>query len=72
MSNELKPCPYCKTIWIYASVGDYGSAYEARGFRVDCQCNFAWTAITWQKTEQEAIEAWNRRVNDESKNTENP
>lgn len=72
MMNKLKPCPYCKTIWICASVGDYGSDYEEHRYRVECRCGFAWKTITWRKTKQEAIEAWNRRASDESKNPENP
>lgn len=69
MSNELKPCPFCKQIWLYASENDCGSDYKALGYRVECRCGFAWKAITWHKTKQEAIEAWNRRANDESTKT---
>lgn len=65
MNSKLKPCPRCKTSWFYVSKGDYCSGYEAFGCRVDCLCGFAWKAISWQKTEEEAVEAWNRRANDE-------
>ena len=67
MSNELKPCPFCHQSWLYASTGDYGSGYEAHGYRVECRCGFAWKAITWQKTKQEAIEEWNKVVNNDKR-----
>ena len=59
---KLKPCPFCGDAWIYASVGDYGSGYESFGYRVECVCGYAWKAIGWHKTKQEAIDAWNRRA----------
>ena len=63
--ERLKPCPFCKDIWLFVSDGDYYSGYESFGYRVNCQCGFAWKAITWKKTKKEAIEAWNRRTNNE-------
>lgn len=60
--QELKPCPHCKTSWLFVSDGDYYSGYESYGFRVNCQCGYAWEAIQWQPTEDKAIEEWNRRV----------
>lgn len=58
MSN-LKSCQYCGDAWLYASEGDYGSGYESFGYRVECTCGYAWKAIGWRKTKQEAIDAWN-------------
>lgn len=56
---DLKPCPKCGDIWIFASVGDYGSGYESFGYRVECMCGYAWKKIGWQKTKEEAVKAWN-------------
>lgn len=64
MENQLKPCPHCKTSWLFVSDGDYYSGYESYGYRVNCQCGYAWEAIQWKSTEDKAIEEWNRRVND--------
>lgn len=61
---KLKKCPLCKDTWIYSSVGDYGSGYENKGFRVECRCGYAWQAIDWCESKKEAIDAWNRRVSD--------
>jgi len=61
--QELKPCPHCQTSWLFVSDGDYYSGYESYGFRVNCQCGYAWGTISWQPTEEQAIEMWNRRVN---------
>ena len=63
MDKQLKPCPHCQTSWLFVSDGDYYSGYESYGFRVNCQCGYAWKAIQWQSTEDKAIEEWNRRVN---------
>ena len=63
---KLKPCPFCGDSWVYASVGDYTSGYENFGYRVECKCGFAWGAINWCETKEEAIRAWNRRVSDEN------
>ena len=61
MENELLGCPKCGEIWLYASVGDYGSGYENHGYRVNCKCGFAWKTIEWKPTEKEVIATWNRR-----------
>ena len=60
--NRLKPCPKCGEAWVYVSDGDYYSGYESFGYRVSCQCGYAWKSIGWHKTEDEAVEAWNRRA----------
>ena len=57
---KLKPCPYCGDIWLYVSDGDYYSGYEAYGYRVECQCGFAWNAISWCNTREQAINEWNK------------
>lgn len=68
MNDKLKPCPKCNKSWLYVSDGDYYSDYESKGYRVNCSCGYAWKAISWQKTEQEAIQEWNRRVNENESN----
>ena len=59
---KLKPCPKCGEAWFYVSCGDYGSGYENLVVRVQCCCNYAWKAIGWQSTREQAADAWNRRV----------
>lgn len=63
--SELKPCPKCGDAWLYASEGDYGSGYESFGYRVGCMCGYAWRKIVWQKTKEQAINAWNRNEDGE-------
>ena len=57
--TELKPCPFCGG---EAIVNQFG---EFTAFRVSCK-NAHWCGVTqyWFDTEEEAIEAWNRRVGD--------
>ena len=62
--RRLKPCPFCHDSWMYVSDGDYYSGYESYGYRVECRCRWAWKQIGWQKTEEEAIEKWNRKVSE--------
>lgn len=61
---EIKKCPFCGSAWLYVSDGDYYSDYESKGYRVNCKCGYAWKAISWKKTREQATEAWNRRVDD--------
>lgn len=65
--EKLKPCPRCQTAWLYASTGDYYSGYESYGYKVKCECGYAYLTSKYHPTEEEAIEAWNRGV---SKNGE--
>ena len=62
MESKLKPCPRCGDISLYVSDGDYYSGYESLGYRVSCLCHYAWNAITWCDTEEEAIAKWNSQV----------
>ncbi len=69
--KRLVPCPRCGDISLYVSDGDYYSGYESYGYRVSCKCHYAWKAVPWFSTKEEAIEkweaaaeAWNRRAND--------
>lgn len=59
MENELKPCPHCGG---KAKVGceKYWQPRVSR--RIICaKC---YSSSGWYSTEEEAIEAWNRRCND--------
>lgn len=52
-SKELKPCPFC---------GGEAALFEQncdRPWHVLCYCG---GRVGWFETKQEAIEAWNRRV----------
>ena len=62
---ELKPCPFCGDAWIYISDGSYTSGYESFGYKVECRCKGSFMAMSWKITKEKAIEAWNRRVNDD-------
>lgn len=57
--DKLEPCPFCKDAWLYVSDGGYTSDYEHKGFRVNCQCGYAWKVVKWCRSKEEAIEAWN-------------
>ena len=57
MQNELKPCPFCggeATLW--QTLG------ADRPYHILCGCG---GRVGWFVTEQEAVEAWNRRATDE-------
>ena len=58
----IDTCPFCKDAWIYASVGDYGSGYENKGYRINCRCGYAMKLVDWKKTKEEAVRAWNERM----------
>ena len=68
MNTELKPCPFCGgegagTKWLYGYWAiQCGYFCDAR--RSDL-CFQEWGEFD---TEQEAIEAWNRRISDEPEN----
>ena len=55
----IKACRYCGDAWLYASTGDYGSGYEAHGYKIECLCGYAWKHYSWHTTAQEAICEWN-------------
>ena len=59
---RMKPCPFCNDIWVYASDGDYYSGYEARGYKPQCYCGFAYRRIPWCETEEDMIMKWNTLV----------
>ena len=56
--TEVKPCPHCGTAWVfYDDLDDFE-------YRINCQCGFAYTHSEWCKNEEDAINAWNRRISD--------
>lgn len=63
MESKLTPCPRCGDISLYVSDGDYYSGYESLGYRVSCRCHYAWKAVSWCRTKEEAIEKWNEQAN---------
>ena len=56
---KLLPCPNCGDSWMFASEYDYGSDYENLGYRGTCKCGFFDKKVTWNKTQEQAIEEWN-------------
>ena len=61
--NDLKPCPFCKAD---AEVNEMGRGLFKIVARHDEKCcfyNLAW--IIGYESEEEAIEAWNRRASNE-------
>ena len=70
MTEKLKPCPFCGGEGkIRFDIGDYRTG-EYRGYYVQCgnldvNCLASWISGGCFSTKEEAIEAWNRRANDE-------
>ena len=58
MSNKLKPCPFCG--------GEAVMTYSNKGFQIFCDnedCILNALEMYNKNTEDEAVEAWNNRVN---------
>lgn len=59
--DELKPCPFCGEKAIITSWID--------GFKVGCMqtftCRGGTSSSRYYETEEEAVEEWNRRADDE-------
>ena len=64
MSEKLKPCPFCgNKAEINGKILNWDlSSIEAAYF---VRCTKCRNHSDWFDTEQDAIEAWNRRVNNE-------
>lgn len=64
MLNKLKPCPFCGG---EATLQRYFDTYEEIAFYVTCSGEFCEVSPTTNdfRTEQEAIEAWNQRAEEE-------
>ena len=61
--NNIKPCPKCKTAWLYSSDHDYYSTYESFGFKINCHCGYAWTTTKFENSKEEVIMKWNKVIN---------
>ena len=56
MNNKLKPCPFCGAeAEVHKNVFAEGTVYTVEC--ISCSCG-----LDWFDTEEEAIEAWNRRA----------
>lgn len=53
MSDKLKPCPFCGKL--HHEVSDYKPVYRV-------ECTFCGARTGNYNSEQEAIKAWNRRI----------
>lgn len=62
----MKKCPKCNTLWFYFSDGDYSSGYEAKGFRLNCYCGYAWGAIGWKNSKKDLIAEWENQNKNEN------
>jgi Lar family restriction alleviation protein len=58
MSGNLLPCPFCGA---KAKILNYSGAFRVVDTNYKCSVTFS---ERWYKTEQEAIDAWNRRAPD--------
>lgn len=58
--SELKKCPFCG-----GEAKIRGEKYWQPNVRRNVICTNCFANSGWFKTDEEAIEAWNRRVNDE-------
>lgn len=58
--NKLKPCPFCG-----GEAEIRGEKYYKPMVRRNVICTKCYSNSGWYKTEQEAIEMWNRRKDNE-------
>ncbi len=59
INKTVKPCPFCGGTDLYIDGGEYLQDFEVR-------CVKCGGHIAYFNTRAEAIDAWNRRVHDES------
>lgn len=59
--EELKPCPFCNG---KSEIIDTGNHYPRTFYRIVC-CSSCAVQGKFYDTEEEAIEAWNRRATNE-------
>ena len=60
---ELKLCPYCKSAEVFYGEYDTFSDTPFGGYKIRCKCGYAYRKSVWCDSANEAIEAWNRRIN---------
>ena len=65
MTNELKPCPFCGSIYI--KVLELGYIKEISQHYVMCENCYA-TTYQYYRYRDRAIKAWNMRANKENTN----
>lgn len=53
--EKLKPCPRCGDAWLY-------ERDDPKPYTINCKCGYAFFVPEWSETKEEAINAWNRRV----------
>ena len=62
--DELKPCPFCGGEVEIIDTGLNFWKYAIRHKNICVKCILDTRGFSTEKTKQEVIEAWNRRVND--------
>ncbi len=61
--DKLKPCPFCGG---EAEIQCFECLFESfEGRRYAVECKFCSCSLELFETEEEAVEAWNRRVGDD-------
>ena len=64
MPNELEPCPFCGCEAVDGYYHDPFDGYQGDCSRYRLRCQVCGVSLE-RKTKQEAIEAWNRRNDEE-------
>ena len=57
--TDVQPCPFCNDAWKYIS--------EENGYRMQCDCGFAWKATKWTQDVNELVATWNSLVEERNK-----
>lgn len=60
---ELELCPYCKSAEVFYSDYDTFSDSPFGGYKITCKCGYAYRKSVWCDSVNEAIETWNRGIN---------
>ena len=59
-----KPCPFFKFAEVFYCEYDTFSDSPFGGYKIRCKCGYAYRKSVGCDSVNEAVEAWNRRVND--------
>lgn len=62
---ELELCPYCKSAEVFYSDYDTFSDSPFGGYKITCKCGYAYRKSVWRDSVNEAIETWNRGINND-------
>ena len=68
MMIELEPCPFCKFAEVFYGEYDTFSDSPFGGYKIRCKCGYAYRKSVWCDSANEAIEVWNRRADEVSRN----